>query len=175
MHEANAEISAMFATVGGQVASYLERVGRTQAENRDLRAELHRTRGFLDAAGAMVVVLDAEGRVQLANARACAAIGLEEHEMLDRDWFALSVPRAGRAAARVAFEQLLSGEADTLHHRLPSAEGQRRAVTWHGSTLDDGRRRPAARARRGRGAARRDRRRRLSFCDAARGSRVVSV
>ncbi len=85
----------------------------------------------------MVVVLDADGRVQLANARACAAIGLDEHEMLDRDWFALSVPRAGRAAARVAFEQLLSGEADTLHHRLPSAEGQRRAVTWHGSTLDD--------------------------------------
>jgi PAS domain S-box-containing protein len=137
VHEPNGEISAMFATVGGQIASYLERVGRALAESRRLHAQLDRTRGFLDGAGAMIIVLDGEGRVQLANARACAMLGLDEDEMLDRDWFALSVPRSGRAAARAAFDQLLSGEADTLYHRLPSADGQRRAVTWHGSKLDE--------------------------------------
>jgi PAS domain S-box-containing protein len=84
----------------------------------------------------MIVVLDGDGRVQLANARACTAIGLREDELLDRDWFSLSVPRAGRTAARAGFEQLLAGDADTLHHRLPSADGQRRAVTWHATTLD---------------------------------------
>jgi PAS domain S-box-containing protein len=137
VHEPNGEISAMFATIGGQLASYVERVGRTHAESRRLHTQLDRMRGFLDGAGAMIVVLDGDGRVQLANARACTAIGLDEEEMLDRDWFALSVPRSGRAAARAAFDQVLSGEAATLHHRLPSADGQRRAVTWHGSTLDE--------------------------------------
>ena len=47
-------------------------------------------------------------------------------------------PRPGRRAARTAFEQLVCGEADTLAHRLPSADRQRRAITWHGTTLDDG-------------------------------------
>jgi PAS domain S-box-containing protein len=137
VHEPNGEVSAMFATVGGQLASYLERLGREEAETRRLHAALDRTRGFLDAAGALIVVLDADGCVLLANARACAAIGLQEDEMLGRDWFSLAVPRAGRPAARAAFEQLAGGEADTLRHRLPSAEGQRRAITWHGTTLDD--------------------------------------
>jgi hypothetical protein len=45
---------------------------------------------------------------------------------------------AGRPAARASFEQLVSGQADGLGHRLPSAEGQRRAIDWHGTVLDDG-------------------------------------
>jgi PAS domain S-box-containing protein len=137
VHEPNGEISAMFATVGGQLAQYLHRWRRERAESVRLHAQLDRTRGYLDAAGALIVVLDREGCVLLANARACATIGLEEPEMLGRDWFALSVPKAGRPAARAAFDQVVLGEADGLGHRLPSAEGQRRAVAWHGTLLDD--------------------------------------
>jgi PAS domain S-box-containing protein len=137
VHEPNGEISAMFATVGGQLAQYLDRWRRERAESVRLHAQLDRTRGYLDAAGALIVVLDRDGCVLLANARACAAIGLEEPEMLGRDWFALAVPKAGRPAARAAFDQLVVGEADGLGHRLPSAEGQRRAVAWHGTLLDD--------------------------------------
>ena len=73
----------------------------------------------------------------LANARACAVIGVTETEMIGRDWFSLAVPKAGRPAARAAFEQVADAEAEGFTHRLPSAEGQRRAVEWHGSALDD--------------------------------------
>ena len=86
----------------------------------------------------MIVVLNGDGAVLLANARACAAVGMREAEMLGQDWFALAVPKPGRAAARAGFEQLVAGEADSLGHRLPSADGQRRAVAWHGTPLDDG-------------------------------------
>jgi PAS domain S-box-containing protein len=137
VHEPNGEISAMFATVGGQLAQYLERRRQQQDESIRLHAQLDRTRGFLDAAGALIVVLDAEGRVLLANSRACAAIGLEEAEMLGQDWFAVGVPRGGRPAARAAFEQVMAGEADSLGHRLPSSGGERRAVGWHATALDD--------------------------------------
>jgi PAS domain S-box-containing protein len=138
VHEENGEIAAMFATVGSQLAQYLDRRREEEADRERLHAALDRTRGFLDAAAALIVVLDADGCVQLANARACAAVGLAEVEMLGRDWFSLAVPKAGRPAARAAFEQLSSGEAETLAHRLPSADGERRAVAWHATTLDDG-------------------------------------
>lgn len=137
IHEPNGELSAMFATVGGQLAQYLDRSRREHAERLRLHARLDRTRGFLDAAGALIVVLDPEGRVLLANTRACSVIGIDEPAMLGRDWFSLAVPKAGRPAARAAFEQMALGEADGLSHRLPSAEGRRRAVLWHGSPLDD--------------------------------------
>ena len=138
VHEENGEIAAMFATIGGQLAQYLDRRAREDAETQGLHAALDRLRGYLDAADALIMVLDSAGRVQLANARACAAVGLAEVEMLGRDWFSLAIPKAGRTAARVRYEQLMAGEADTLRHRLPSAEGHRRAISWHPSRLDDG-------------------------------------
>ena len=136
VHEPNGEISAMFATVGAQLAQYLDRRREEQAESRRLHAQLDRTRGYLDAAGALIVVLDRDGCVLLANARACAVIGLDEAEMIGSDWFSVAVPKVGRPAARAAFDQLVSGDADGLGHRLPSADGQRRAVMWHGTVLD---------------------------------------
>jgi PAS domain S-box-containing protein len=138
VNEPNGEVSAMFATVGSQLAQYLDRRREEQAESRRLHAQLDRTRGFLDAAGGLIVVLDRDGSVLLANARACSVIGLEEAEMIGRDWFSLAVPTQGRPAARSAFEQVVTGEADGFGHRLPSAEGRRRAIAWHGSVLDDG-------------------------------------
>jgi PAS domain S-box-containing protein len=136
VHEPNGEVSAMFATVGGQLAQYLERSRRQQDESIRLHAQMDRTRGFLDAAAALIVVLDGDGRVLLANTRACAAIGLAEAEIMGQDWFALAVPRGGRPAARTAFQQVLAGEAGRLGHRLPASGGQRRAVDWQASPLD---------------------------------------
>ena len=136
IHEPNGEISAMFATVGSQVAAYLQRRRVEAAESRRLHTELDRTRGYLDAAAALIVVLDSEGRVMLANARAAAVVGLAEESMLGQDWFSLAVPKAGRPEARRAFEALAGGDVDTLEHPLPSAGGQRRSVSWHASPLD---------------------------------------
>ena len=136
VREPSAELSAMFATVGGQLAHYLHRRRREDAESLRLRAALDRTRGFLDAAGALIVVLDGDGAVLLANARACSAVGVREPELLGRDWFALAVPQAERPAARTAFGLLVAGEADSLGHRLPAAGGRRRTVAWHGAALD---------------------------------------
>src|SRR5215218_5989247 len=76
VHEHNGEVSAVFATVGGQLAQYLARHS----------AEPDRTREFLDAAAAPIVVLDADGRVLLANARACAAAGRTEAELIGHEW-----------------------------------------------------------------------------------------
>jgi PAS domain-containing protein len=82
VHHRSDEVSAMFATVGGQVAQYLQR-------RRVEHAEVVRTRGYLDAADALIVVLDGDGRIQLANARACAALGQPEAELIGQAWNAL--------------------------------------------------------------------------------------
>jgi PAS domain S-box-containing protein len=97
--EPNAEVSAMFATIGGQLAAYLAR-----------RRKRARARRAFDGAEALVVALDVDGRVEIANATACAALGLAEDELLGRDWFATAVPEGERAGAREAFARLLAGE-----------------------------------------------------------------
>lgn len=64
--EPNAEVAAMFATIGGQLGAYLAR----------------RRRGAFDASGALIVALDADGRVEIANGTACVALGFSEQELL---------------------------------------------------------------------------------------------
>jgi hypothetical protein len=92
--ESNAEVAAMFATVGGQLAQYLAR-----------------TRRSFDGAEALVVGLDASGRVELANGSACAALG---DDLLGRDWFLVT---GDGEEARTEFGRLMAGEAGGLPDR----------------------------------------------------------
>jgi PAS domain-containing protein len=96
--EPNAEVSALFATVGGQLAAYFAR--------RRVRA---RARRSFDGASALVVALDSDGRVEIANGTACAAFGFEQDDLVGRDWFVVSVPEPERAAARAAYAAFLEG------------------------------------------------------------------
>jgi len=97
--EPSGEVSAMFATVGAQLAAYLAR--------RRVRA---RARRSFDGADTLVVALDADGRVEIANGTASAAFGLAQDELLGRDWFATVLPEPDREAGRAAFTLMLSGE-----------------------------------------------------------------
>jgi PAS domain-containing protein len=117
LRDPNAEVSALFATVGGQLASYLSRRGR--------RA---RARRAFDGAAALVVALDADGRVEIANGTACAALGVEERELLGRDWFAVT------GGPRDAWPRFLDGAIVAL----PSTPG----VAWRWSLSRDADGRP---------------------------------
>jgi GAF domain len=92
--ESNGEIAAMFATVGNQLAQYLAR-----------------RRNSFHGADALVVGLDAGGRVELANATARATLG---DDLLGRDWFTAAVSERDRPQARVEFARLLCGDGGAL-------------------------------------------------------------
>jgi PAS domain-containing protein len=116
--EPNAEVSALFATVGGQLAAYFAR--------RRVRA---RARRAFDGASALVVALDADGRVEIANGTACVAFGFEEDDLVGRDWFAVAVPEPERAAARAAYAAFLEGN----DVRLAGTPG----ISWRWSPARD--------------------------------------
>jgi hypothetical protein len=110
--ESNAEVAALFATVGGQLAQYLAR-----------------TRQSLDGAEALVVGLDASGRVELANGSASAEFG---EDLLGRDWFVTAVPEAERTSARAEFARLLRGDAAGLRSLARTG-----GVNWRWSVSRD--------------------------------------
>jgi EAL domain-containing protein (putative c-di-GMP-specific phosphodiesterase class I)/PAS domain-containing protein len=117
--EPNPEVSAMFATVGGQLAQYLERhTGMVDGARR-----------WLDAAEAPLLALDAQGRVLLANQNACALAGRSEAELLGGDWAEAAVPAAERDAVRAA---LLGGE------RAEHVVDGDRLVSWQLTPLYEG-------------------------------------
>jgi diguanylate cyclase (GGDEF)-like protein/PAS domain S-box-containing protein len=140
----DARIAAMFATVGGQLAQYLERRRLQADESRRveamLRLERDRAQRYLDVAGTMIVVLDAEGRIELVNRKGCALLGRPEHELKGADWIGVAVPEEGRAGARSRFEQLVRGAdpgEEARESTIVTRSGELRTIAWHVTILRD--------------------------------------
>ena len=112
--EPDAQVSAMFATVGGQLAQYLERRRLQADESRRvegmLRAERDRAQRYLDVAGTMIVVLDLEGRILLINKKGCAVLDRAEEELIGANWFEIAIPAHERETLRNGYDQLMREE-----------------------------------------------------------------
>jgi PAS domain S-box-containing protein len=125
--EPNPEVSAMFATVGGQLAQYLERHAGAPADG---------ARRLLDAAEAPLLALDASGRVLLANQNACALAGRSEEELLGTDWVDAAVPAGERDSVRAALgagvraEHVVDGDRLVTWQLAPLTERDGRVGTW---------------------------------------------
>jgi PAS domain-containing protein len=112
IHEPDAEVAALFATVGGQLAQYLAQ-HRLSAETggRD------RAQAWLDATAAIVVVLDRDGRVEHANRRARTLLG---RDVAGLDWFDGTWPGV-RACRRPGGPRraLAGGDPEHCEHAVP--------------------------------------------------------
>ena len=117
--------------VGGSIVDV---TARKWAEEQ-LRHERDLYNATLDAAGAVVVVLDAAGRLLRLNRQAELLTGYREAEVLGRDPYDFLIPADERAdvaadLAPVASDQLVEHENQWLHR-----DGGRRLIHWSNSGL----------------------------------------
>jgi PAS domain S-box-containing protein len=105
-----------------------------------LREERDRARRYLDIAGAILLVLDADGRLVMLNKQGCRVLGCSEEEAVGRDWFDLFVPAEERERARHVFGGLMRGETIGAEHYESSVltrRGQRCLIEWDNTILTD--------------------------------------
>ena len=140
----------MFATVGGQLAQYLERRRLQADESRRveamLRAERDRAQRYLDVAGTMIVVLDADGAVELLNRTGCEVLGLRGGASCSAaTGSTLAVPEHERDARARRFERVIArrGRARSTDHESAVAHARpASARSSPGATRPARRRRP---------------------------------
>jgi PAS domain S-box-containing protein len=112
---------------------------RLKAEEA-LRAERDRAEKYLDVAGVMMVVLDADGCIELINGTGCELLGYGEEELLGRDWFEICVPPARREGVLEAFRSLMAGElgfAGEFENLVLTRDGSERDILWRNVLLTD--------------------------------------
>jgi diguanylate cyclase (GGDEF)-like protein/PAS domain S-box-containing protein len=144
IQEPDARVVAMFATVGGQLAQYLER-RRLQADESSrveaaLRDERDRAQRYLDVAGTIIIVVDAEGRVELINRKGSAVLGRPEDQLVGEDWFELAIPEHERDAVRAGFVRLMAGDEESFErfeNSVVNRSGELRSIAWHNTILRD--------------------------------------
>lgn len=110
------ERDAILRDAGGQptfTQGVLFDVTELRAAQLETQAERDRADRYLDVVWTLVLGLDTEGRVTLANRRVCEVLDYSESELIGRDWLDLALPASVRPTMREGFERAMaSGSLD---------------------------------------------------------------
>jgi len=105
-----------------------------------LREERDRAQKYLDVAGVMLAVVDADEQISLMNNKGCEVLGYSEREVIGQNWFNLLVPERCREEVRGIFRQLMAGQIGPVEYyenALLTKNGAERIMAFHNTVLTD--------------------------------------
>ncbi len=108
------------------------------AEDRLKRAKEYAER-LVESANAMIIVLDAEGRIQVFNRAAEELTGYSRQELEGRDWFEVLVPKDRYPQVWEAFRKVPDeGMPASFENPIVTRSGEERHISWRNTVLHEG-------------------------------------
>ncbi len=126
-------------TVDTLVHVFRDITGRKRGQEA-LREERDKAQNYLDIAGTMLAVVDADEKVSLINNKGCEILGYSEEEIIGQNWFDIFVPERHREEVRGVFRQLMAGEVEPVEYYenpLLKKNGEERSIAFHNTVLRD--------------------------------------
>ncbi len=106
-----------------------------------LRKERDKAQLYLDVAGVILLVVDADESVSLINRKGCDVLGYEdESEVVGLNWFDSFVPERIRDDLRANFRRLASGvgaQVGVYESPVVTSNGEERLVRWNHAVVTD--------------------------------------
>ncbi|MEM7313866.1 MAG: ATP-binding protein, partial [Planctomycetota bacterium] len=120
------------------LSASLARLAKRRATERELYRQRRFAEKLLDTAEAIVLVLDAKGRVMRANRFLLELTGYQSEEVIGADWFDLFIPEPHQEMVRRVFEETVNqmnsrGILNPVLHK----NGEEKQIRWSNSTLKD--------------------------------------
>ncbi|GAV21459.1 two-component system, cell cycle sensor histidine kinase and response regulator CckA [Mariprofundus micogutta] len=112
---------------------------RKQAE-KELRHERDLAHLYLNTASVMMLVINKDKSVGLANRKACEVLGYSEDEVIGKNWFERFIPEDQQEEVTAAFEMLLAGKIEPVkfyENPIRTKSGDERLIAWHNAVLRD--------------------------------------
>ncbi len=102
--------------IGVLAKAFNEMLSEVELRDVKLREREKRAQDYLNVAGVMIVAFDPQGKVTLINPKGREILGMEETDVVGRNWVANCVPSRIRARAKDAFERFVSGIGGDVQH-----------------------------------------------------------
>jgi PAS domain S-box-containing protein len=123
----------------GTVQDITDRV----TSEKQLREERDIARKYLELANTMILALDTSFNVTMINRKGCEILGLEEDEIIGKNWLRSFVPKSDRSEAKKHLRSLLTSNGSISpcgSFRILSESGDAKSVFCHDTVLfdDDG-------------------------------------
>ena len=112
---------------------------RKRAEDA-LRKEKERAQQYLDVAGVMMIVINDQGQVTLANKKACEVLGYEEHEITGKNWFDNFIQIENGNSVKRVFKQIMQGDIEPVRYYenyVVTKNGEKKLIAWHNMIIRD--------------------------------------
>ncbi len=124
----------------GQVARLERSVARLKRAEESLRIERNTAQRYLDIAGVVLVVIDADQKVSLINKKGCEILGCDEKEIVGKNWFDNFIPEKIRDEVKGVFKRLIDGgiePAEFFENPVLTRSGEEKIIAWHNTILKD--------------------------------------
>jgi PAS domain S-box-containing protein len=121
------------------LVSHVNITERRQYEER-LAAERETAQRYLDIVGVMIMVVNADGTIEMVNRKGVEVLEYPEREIVGRKFFDNFVPQRHHAPYLTEFRSLVSGEAAPMEaYGMPvlNRSGRERMISWHVIPLRD--------------------------------------
>lgn len=106
-----------------------------------LMYEKKRVLQYLDITGTMIVALDIDGNILLANKELCKALGYQsENALIGKNWFEESLPESIHELIKKVFIDIMSGNIEpykTYENELVFKDGSIRLIEWNNEYIKD--------------------------------------
>ena len=105
-----------------------------------LRKERDRAQAYLDIAGVIVVVINADQSVAVINKKGRDVLGYGESEVVGEEWFEKFIPERDREKTRSAFSELMAGNVEPVEYfenHVMTKDNKERLIAWYNAVLRD--------------------------------------
>jgi len=109
-------------------------------QERILTDERDKVKLYLDIAGVMIISINKDETISLANEKCAEVIGLKVDRIVGKNWFDNFIPNNIRQEVRAVFHKILNGEIEAVKYFeniILNAKGEERIVYWHNSYSRD--------------------------------------
>ncbi len=112
---------------------------RHQAK-QDIHAAQERAQTYLNIASVMMIAIDNNQIVTLANKKACETLGYPEHKLVGKNWFDHFIPAHNNKEVKAVYNQLMAGDVEPVEYftnQIITSTGEERTVAWHNTNIVD--------------------------------------
>jgi len=113
---------------------------RLEKSKELLRKERDKAKTYLDIAGVILLVIDADEKVSLINKKGAEVLGYKAEEIAGKNWFDHFLPQDIRDEVRTAFKRLMDEDAEAaefFENPVLTQTGKERLIAWHNAILRD--------------------------------------
>ncbi len=123
------------------IAIFFTDITERKKAEETIKRERDQAQKYLDIAGVMLAMVNAEGEITLMNNKGCEILGYDDAtQLLGKNWFKTCIPKSARHEVRAVIGSLMAGILEPIEYYenpVMNKSGEERIIAFHNTIFRD--------------------------------------